>query len=128
MAVFNPGRCLASGENWGGARLDHISGMAVVRRQAFVNTEWTLAGLQLLRVRYRAAGAFSSDPSELVQLDDCGFPGGVTLDHAVARFPRAAFDYLWLIGVPRDRRPADADFRPIWANDDAVLYRIVPRR
>lgn len=109
------------GNVWGGQRLDALPGMAVVRRDAFVNTNWALAGQQLLHVRYAAAGAYRGDPSQ--QMGGCA-AGGSDFTNAIARFPRAAFGYVWTIGFPPGAAKA-GDLRLVWSNGRSALYRVM---
>ena len=108
---------------WRNPRVYHLPGMAIVRRDAFVNSEWQLDGLQLLRVRYAAARPFDSDPSEMVSLG-CDVPGARRFETAMASFPRPAFDYLWLLEIPRSAWPRDAALKLVWSEGDSALYRI----
>jgi hypothetical protein len=111
---------------WYTTRMEHLSSMATVRRQSFVNDQWVAPGAQLLRIRYRAAGRyFSHDPSELLRRPDCRARNEPLLDVALARFPRAAFDYLWMIDMPRAQWPVDPGLRPVWQGRRfGILYRI----
>jgi hypothetical protein len=48
--------------NWNKRRMEHLGALAIARREAFANGQWTLPGAQLLTVRYPAAPAFAKDP------------------------------------------------------------------
>jgi hypothetical protein len=108
------------GDIWGGERYDALPGMAVVRRDAFVNTNWALAGQQLLQVRYAAAGAYRVDPSQ--QMSGCS-GGGPDFTSAIARFPRQAFSYVWTIGFAPGTAKA-GDLQMVWSNERSALYRV----
>jgi hypothetical protein len=110
---------------WTMARYDHLPGMAVVRREAFSNDQWSVAGAQLDRSEYGAAGAFRKDPSQIVRLHDCPVNRWPTLDASLRNFPRAAFDYLWLINPPAYDRSLVKGMVPVWTNGRSVLFRIV---
>jgi hypothetical protein len=112
---------------WTMARFDHLSGMAVVRREAFSNDQWSVAGAQLDRSAYMEAGAFRKDPSQIVRLHDCPVNRWPTLDSSLRAFPRAAFDYLWLINPPAFDRSLVKGMVPVWTNDRSILFRIVDR-
>ena len=58
-----------------------------------------------LAAGYRAAGRFSHDPTQLLRRPDCRARGEPLLADTLAHFPRSAFDYLWLIDMPRSRPP-----------------------
>ncbi len=116
---------------WHTTRQEHLSSLATVRRDAFVNDQWVMPGAQLLTVHYDKAGAFTRDPSQLARPTvRCQSRGENLLDPALARFPRAAFDYVWLINLPRDRRPTRyPELVPLWFGaDSGALYRIDHRR
>jgi hypothetical protein len=112
---------------WTMTRFDHLSGMAVVRREAFSNDQWSVAGAQLDRSEYYAAGPFRRDPSQIVRLHDCPVNRWPTLDASLRRFPRQAFDYLWLINPPEWDRSLTAGMVPVWTNGRSMLFRIVDR-
>jgi hypothetical protein len=114
-------------EEWTMTRYDHLSGMAVVRREAFSNDQWSVAGAQLDRSAYAAAGRFRKDPSQLVRLHDCPGNRWPTLDSSLRAFPRAAFDYLWLINPPAYDPSLVKGMVPVWTNGRSMLLRIVDR-
>jgi hypothetical protein len=106
-------------------RLDHIEAFAIIRKQAFVNGQWAMAGAQLLRVDYPAAKGFSEDPTQVIRPGRCKQPGSYTYPAIIGLFPRKAFDYLWLINfVPEQRPDGDKGLAAIWENPRGVLYRI----
>src|SRR3546814_17170760 len=82
---------------WYGPRFEHLPGFALERRRAFSNDQWSMAGAQLLTVRYHAARGFAHDPSEIVTTAQCPREYLRPVSEALATFPRAAFDYVWLI-------------------------------
>jgi hypothetical protein len=112
---------------WFMTRFDHLSGMAVVRREAFSNDQWSVAGAQVDRSAYFAAGAFRKDPSQIVRLHDCPVNRWPTIDESLREFPRAAFDYLWLINPPSWDRSLTAGMVPVWTNGRSVLFRIADK-
>ena len=52
---------------WSLPRNTHLPAMAIVRRHAFSNDQWAIDGANLLSVRYRQAGDFIADPSQIVR-------------------------------------------------------------
>jgi hypothetical protein len=112
---------------WYTSRMEHLSSMATVRRQSFVNDQWVAPGAQLLRIAYPPAGRyFSHDPSQIVRRPDCRARNEPILELALEYFPRDAFDYVWMIDMPSDRWPVDPDLVPIWQGRRfGILYRIV---
>jgi hypothetical protein len=111
---------------WYTSRMEHLSSMATVRKRAFVNDQWVAPGAQLLRIDYPPAGRYySHDPSQIVRRPDCRARNEPILEIALEYFPRDAYDYVWMIDMPRNRWPVDADFEPVWTgNRFGILYRI----
>ena len=106
-------------------RYDHVEAMGIVRRDAFTNGQWAMAGAQLLRVNYPEAPDFSDDPSQILRPDRCHQPGTRFYPQVLGQFPRRAFDYLWLINFVPARRPAgDTGLEPVWQGPRGALYRI----
>ena len=110
-------------EPWAMTRLLHLPGLAIVRRHAFSNDQWTMAGAQLLDVRYRA-WPFMRDPSQVVTGVHCSREVWLTIDESLAHFPRDAFDFVWLIDPPRYDPAFAEDLRPIWRSGTSTLFRV----
>ncbi len=87
-------------EYWPLLRNSHLGAMVIVRREGFSNDQWLLEGVNLLDLKYRAAGYFAADPSQLVRPNRCRDPLHRTIDESLAALPRNDFDYVWLIDVP----------------------------
>ena len=109
---------------WALPRNTHLGGMAIVRRHAFSNDQWTIEGANLLSVRYRQAGHFIADPSQIVRPPDCASSEIWSADQALAAIPRDAFDYVWLVDLPaHDPRLLDG-LTPIWRGEGSLLYAV----
>ena len=109
-------------------RLEHLPGLATVRRLAFTNEQWSMPGAQLLTVRYRAAGKFAHDPSEIITPYKCPRERWwKPVDLALATVPRTAFDYIWMIQPPPHDPALLAGLTPLWRSGTSVLYRIDDR-
>jgi hypothetical protein len=111
-------------EEWAVSRLHHLPALATLRRNAFSNDQWTMAGAQLLSVRYRGGGRFVRDPSQIVTDARCGGEFWLTLDQSLRRVPRAAFDFIWLIDAPPHDPALTAGLTPVWRDGTSVLYRV----
>jgi hypothetical protein len=111
---------------WRQDRLDHLGSMAIVRRDAFVNGQWPMKGGRLLGVAYPPAEGFALDPSQILSPPRCRSPGDHQLSDIVPLLPRAAFDYVWLIGIPPAEGLHAPGFTPVWQGANGVLYRIAP--
>ncbi len=125
------------GFSWPLSRDSHLGALVIVRRHGFSNDQWTIAGTNLLKVRYTKPGAFDADPSEIVRPENCPFArrwkivagellGDWRVGDALRRLPRDSFDYLWLIDVPPfDHRLIDG-MELVWSRPESKLYKIRP--
>jgi hypothetical protein len=134
------------GARWAMPRHTHLGSYVIVRKHGFSNDQWDLAGAQLLRVRYLAAGKFMADPSEMTVSPKCragvlqrakSGDAGIrayaseshrTADQALQQFPHSAFDYVWLIRPEGFAKPPPADLLPIWSGPNSWLFRVVQTR
>lgn len=109
---------------WNYSRMDHLGSLAIGRRQAFVNGQWTMAGAQLLTIRNTAAGRFAGDPTQLLRPLHCRRRDEPVFEDTLRNFPRDAFDYFWLIDMPPERWVSEPDLIPVWRGRTGILYRI----
>ena len=112
---------------WAMTRLEHLPGLAVVRRNAFSNDQWAMAGAQLLSVKHASETRFASDPSQLVTLEQCPYERWMPIGIALRNLPRHAFDYVWLINPPPYDRALTQGLKPLWRDGTSILYRVVDR-
>ena len=112
-------------EQWPMRRSDHLGAIATVRKEAYTNDHWPMAGSTLMKVRYPQASWFQSDPSQIVRDPDCRKEGWA-VRAALANLPRGAFDYLWLVDMRPIPRSWVKDWRPIWATKDSILLAKIP--
>jgi len=112
------------GYRWAATRLHHIPALAIVRREAFSNDQWVMAGAQLLRVKYREGAPFIQDPLQIITPRRCPREIYRTPREALTRFPRHAFDYVWMIQPPPYDPRLASGLRPIWQNGTSILYRV----
>lgn len=111
---------------WDATRMDHLGAMAIVRREAFVNGQWSMPGAQLLTIRYAPAKGFAEDPTQILRPVWCRAPGSRSLESSLAHFPRNAFDFLWLVDARPERWPHEPDLVQVWHGPKAgALYRVV---
>lgn len=111
-------------DDWAYSRLEHVPALALERRLAYTNDQWSMAGAQLLTARYVPAQRFAHDPSEIVTALRCRGQWWRPIAMAIEQFPRDAFDYLWLIQPPPYDRALVDGMTPIWRDGTSVLYRI----
>jgi hypothetical protein len=113
---------------WPSSRLEHVAGLALERKLAYANDQWSMAGGQLLTVRYAPAKRFAHDPSEIVTQRRCRGQWWRPIETALKLLPRDAFDYVWLVHPPRYDEALTRGMTPIWRSGRDVLYRIDDRR
>lgn len=85
---------------WALPRNAHLGAMALVRRSAFSNDQWTVEGTNLLSVQYSVGGRFMVDPSQIVRPATCSNATELTIGQSLRALPPGAFDYLWLVDAP----------------------------
>ena len=101
----------------------HLPAIATVRKQAYANDQWDMAGAQLMRPMKADAGYFRHDPSQVVIAGRCRDKWR-SLDWSLATLPRGAFDYIWLIEPPAFDPAGLHDTTRIWTDGNNALYRI----
>ena len=112
-------------EQWRAPRVAHLGSLAIVRRDAFVNSQWDASGGQQLLTPLRARGTdFNADPSQYIQLlpGDCDGDLSATLAHRVAQIPRERFDYVWLLDVDASQLAILPGLRRLYRDDRSALY------
>jgi hypothetical protein len=101
--------------------------MAIVRRGALVNGQWTDPGAQLVRIRYAPAKGYIEDPTEILRPRGCSDRRSKRYPEGLNYLPRNAFDYVWLIDMPRKRWNSFPGLEPIWTGGESgILYRVIP--
>jgi hypothetical protein len=113
-------------EYWPLLRNGHLGAMVIVRRDGFSNDQWLLEGVNLLDLKYRAAGYYAADPSQLVRPNRCFDPLHRMIDDSLSSLPRKDFDYVWLIDPPSYSPETVADMTPVWRGPGSVLYKTRP--
>lgn len=122
VAVLARQNCGSTLANWANPRLQHLGGLAIVQRDAFVNDQWSAASLQLLTVSNPAAQPFVNSPSEGIALERCDSGSPPYLSDALQLLPRDAFDYVWLLDIPAAHRPQLPWLKQIHATPESALY------
>jgi hypothetical protein len=127
IITFAPDICHMSPLNWRLPRLNQLSGMAVVRREAFVNSQWVIPGGQLLTALRAKGTKFNSDPSQVITpKPDCAGPLWPEVMRRLPEVPRDRFDHLWLIGFDMAQAPAIPGAELLYADEESALYRLRP--
>ena len=121
VVSFGRWSCLVE---WQSDRTEHLAAMAIVRRASFSNDQWQVPGANLLTVIKRDARGFVADPSQMVTPRPCRKREWRTMGQALASFPRAAFDYVWLFDPPAYDARLTRGMTLVWARGSDRLYRI----
>lgn len=109
---------------WKMTRLQHVPALALERKLAYTNDQWSMPGAQLLTVRYRDAKRFAHDPSQIVTDVQCPREWWRPVPWALARFPREAFDYVWMIRPPQFAAKFMQGLVPVYVDGPSGLYRV----
>jgi hypothetical protein len=115
-------------KDWAMTRLEHLPALALVRRDAFSNDQWSMSGAQLLTAHYPRNDYFSRDPSQQVLGFPCRGERWLTLDQSLALFPRDKFDHVWLIRPPPFDPALARGLEPVWRSGTSLLYRVADPR
>lgn len=105
--------------DWSTPRLEHLSGLAIVRREAYSNDQWTVAGSHLLGVKPPRTPFV--DPSQMVAVKRCK---GVTVEEALKTVRLGRFQYVWLIKPPAFDPEAATDWQLVWRQGSSLLFRV----
>ena len=109
---------------WTMTRLQHIPGIALERRLAYTNDQWSMPGAQLLTVRYQLARPYAHDPSQIVTSVQCPREWWRPVAVSLARFPRKAFDYVWVISPPAYDPRLETGLIPVWRSGRSALFKV----
>ena len=116
------------GMAWATNRLEHIPALGIVRRDAYSNDQWNMAGAQLMRAHISQRRWFDSDPSQIVTAAPCrgewwkSDPTGASpISRAIplimcGLLDPPPFDPYWTRGMTR-----------MWFDGSNALYRIDDR-
>ena len=115
----------ACGNQWPLPRNAHLGAMVMARRHGFSNDQWVIEGTNLLTLRYREAGVFRADPSQIVSPVGCR-QRPWTVEIALKRLPRDRFDYVWMLDPPPYDEAWTAGMTSVWRGPGSVLYRVQP--
>ncbi|CAN5555398.1 hypothetical protein BH09PSE4_BH09PSE4_22910 [soil metagenome] len=112
------------GNQWFMTRLEHLPAIALERRLAYSNDQWSMPGAQLLTTRYDAAKKFAHDSSQIVTSSQCPREWWRPISRSLALFPRDAFDYVWLIIPPAYDPRFNQGLDEVWRDGSSVLFKI----
>lgn len=104
--------------------LDHVANMAVITRDAYLNTLFAEPGKQVLRVVYGSTTPFSVDPSQTFRMDKAQ----IGKANPFPDVPLERFDYLMLINQRYFVRDYPAELSPVYEKDIVTLFKVAPRK
>ena len=121
--IFVLRRAACPEQDWRMSRLDMLPSLATLRKQAWTNTQWTIPGLDMVRLKFDPSNGSKALLSPVVWDDGCPLNDGRSLDAAIAAAPLSGVDYLWLVdtGLPKTLPPA---LVRQWQWHRSVLYRV----
>jgi hypothetical protein len=109
---------------WRLARVEHLGSMALLRRDAFINSEWDVPGAELLRAKHADGTNFNVDPSQFVLDPNCGSDLRPFLAKKIQDIPQGYFDYVWVFNFDKNSLPKYKSLSPIYYDESTILYRI----
>lgn len=109
---------------WRWVRLEHMPSIAILRRDAFTNTQWDVPGAQLLRPLAARGTTFNASPSQYVVDHECRPNLQTKMQRRIGEVPRDRFDYVWVLGADPESLTLPADLHRVYADDRTSLYRI----
>ncbi|MGB4333592.1 MAG: hypothetical protein WBJ41_01940 [Chromatiaceae bacterium] len=110
-------------------RLNHIDAMAIVRRDAFTNGQWSIKGSHRVLPLGGAGTSFDADPSQFISGENCNPPLNpdeqmAALHRRIAQIPPDRFDYLWAINFDPRLIAPQPGLISLYADDLTSLYRL----
>lgn len=109
---------------WTMSRLEHIPAIALERRMAYSNDQWSMPGGQLLTSRYRKGIPFAIDASQITTDVQCPAEWWRPIARSLVTFPRDAFDYVWVVSPPPYEPRLEQGLVPIWRDRRSALFRV----
>ncbi len=104
---------------------NHLTDMGVVRKNAFVNSQWAVPGAQLLRITYNADTGYQTDPSQYVFTGSCAGEQKPPLANALQSFPRDRFDYVWVTHLEGHKLVPPKDLQLLWRDDNSLFFKVI---
>lgn len=101
----------------------HLGDMGVVRRDAFVNSLWSMQGAQTLEITYNTDTAYHSDPSQFVAENGCKNLAP-SISYTLRTFPRDRFDFVWIQRLEGTTRAMPADVSLLYRDRQTALYKV----
>lgn len=109
---------------WRRWRIEHMGSIALLRREAFVNSQWDVPGAQLLKPLAAKGTQWNSDPSQFIGGRICGNDMRREFRGRIKAIPLDRFDYVWLLDIPTDPPQVYPHLKQLYADERTVLYKI----
>lgn len=103
-------------------RYNHLASLGLLHKGLLVNDRFT-GGIQMLMLKNPIAPDFEQDPAQLVEDERCPHPVYPDVKTQLARLPRNAFDYIWVIGMDEPFLPPP-DSQIVWHQGRSMVLRI----
>jgi hypothetical protein len=119
---------LRCGDPWRKSRIEHLSSLAIVRRDAFTNGQWATPGGQLLTPLGAPGTGFDRDPSQFVShWTICKPTPEQQLTQHLRRVPKGRFDRLWLFDFDPSKLPPMPGTRLLYRDEATALFALDDR-
>jgi hypothetical protein len=117
IAVIAP---LRTCKSWANEGYSHLPSLAIVRRDAFANSEWDIPGQQLMQPLAARGTGYNMATSLALPGSDCS---GKTVDALLTGLPRDRFDYVWMFKAQASPETG-AWLKPVFRGPRGVLYAV----
>jgi hypothetical protein len=84
-------------KNWPRGRLDHMQQLAIPLRKSITNGQFQEGNLNQVKVLFRKQNGFDPNMGAAIHSSECQVSSSVSFQSAISLFPRAEFDFLWLV-------------------------------
>lgn len=104
----------------------HLPNLAIIYRDAFVNTQWATPGTTTLSILYNTDTGFYQNGTQFVESDHCTTQVYPSLTKAYTLIPRHRFDFLWVINTDKSSTIAHppSPFSQLYQDKQSALFRI----
>jgi hypothetical protein len=107
-------------KSWANEGYSHLPSLAIIRRNAFANSEWDIPGQQLMQPIAARGTLYNTATSLALPGSGCS---GKTVEEMLAGLPRDRFDYVWMFKI---KAPASSSawLTPVFQGPRGTLYAI----
>ena len=106
-------------------RFAHLGDLAILKKNAFVNSEWGDEGAQLLHPRHAEGTGFNKDPSQVVSCESVKIPdveGKIAVK--IRSIPEKDYDFVWFMGMDSRRLPQLSSTKSLYSTPESALYSL----